>query len=67
MYKNLFLLFQKDFVEHYLSLVGSNESVDDVIEEIANFTLGSHLLWGIWSLLNGKTSKITFGHWVSDF
>lgn len=54
---------QKDLVEHYLTLVGSDESVDDVVEEIANFTLGSHLLWSIWGLLNGKTSKITFGYW----
>lgn len=62
---NFDVTLQKDFIEHYLTLVGSEESVDHVIEEVANFTLGSHLLWGIWGLLNGKTSKITFGYWVS--
>lgn len=58
--------FQKVFIEHYLSILGSRDSVETILEEVKHFTLASHFLWVLWSLLNGKSSKITFGYWVSD-
>lgn len=54
---------QRAFVEHYLKSSGSDDSVDVILEEVKHFTLATHLLWVIWSLINGKSSKITFGYW----
>ena len=56
---------QRTFVEHYLKSVNSDDSVDMILEEVKHFTLATHFLWFIWGLLNGKSSKITFGYWVS--
>lgn len=46
--------------------MGSQELTETVMEEVRHFTLASHLLWAMWSLVNGKSSKITFGYWVSN-
>ncbi|XP_065203007.1 choline/ethanolamine kinase isoform X2 [Planococcus citri] len=54
---------QRTFVEHYLKSLGSDESADVILEEVKHFTLATHFLWVIWSLINGKSSKITFGYW----
>lgn len=54
---------QREFIGNYLRAVGSQELTETVMEEVRHFTLASHLLWAMWSLVNGKSSKITFGYW----
>lgn len=63
---SVFFLLQREFIGNYLRAVGSQELTETVMEEVRHFTLASHLLWAIWSLVNGKSSKITFGYWVSN-
>lgn len=55
------------FIQHYLSKVGNNDSLEKVLDEVKHFTLASHLFWVAWSLFNGKVSKIRFGYWVRLF
>lgn len=31
--------------------------------EIKIFSLGSHLFWGLWAIVNAKLSQIPFGYW----
>lgn len=47
--------------------MGNNESIDSVLNEVQHFILASHLFWGIWSVVNSRISKITFGYRVNIF
>ncbi|XP_059420418.1 choline/ethanolamine kinase-like isoform X2 [Carassius carassius] len=59
---------QLHFIRHYLSERGSVAPADQArIEEVmiieANrFALASHFLWGLWSIIQAKISKIEFGY-----
>jgi PREDICTED: similar to CHKB protein len=39
-------------------------SEDHILNEANYFTLASHLLWTLWSITSGHSSKILFGYWV---
>lgn len=58
-----------DFITVYLSRVeGSPPAPQDkqqLLEEIALFTLASHMFWGIWGIVN-INQDIEFGYWVSN-
>lgn len=59
-----------DFLTVYLN--GTQDDVPiqqekkQLLEEIALFTLASHLFWGIWGIVN-INQDIEFGYWVSFF
>lgn len=38
----------------------SEEQVSSLLEQVKKFTLASHLLWGIWALIQSRHSKIDF-------
>lgn len=42
---------------------GSAEE-ERVMMEVRVFSLASHLLWGLWGIVNAKLSQIPFGYWV---
>lgn len=43
----------------------NEESIELILNEVNNFILASHLFWGIWSIVNSRMSKITFGYRVN--
>lgn len=45
--------------------MGNDESIDLILNEVQHFILASHLFWGIWSVVNSRISKITFGYKVN--
>jgi choline/ethanolamine kinase len=54
-----------DFITIYLRKVSGNvleQEKKQLIEEIALFTLASHLFWGIWGVVN-VNQEIEFGYW----
>ncbi|XP_054289686.1 choline/ethanolamine kinase isoform X2 [Macrosteles quadrilineatus] len=54
------------FLEQYAhSVPGQHAPVclDTLIREVRNFTLASHLFWGLWGMVNAKRSQIPFGYW----
>ncbi|XP_016098881.1 choline/ethanolamine kinase [Sinocyclocheilus grahami] len=59
---------QLRFIRHYLSEKGGIAPVDqarieeDMIIEANRFALASHFLWGLWSIIQAKISKIEFGY-----
>lgn len=53
------------FIRAYLDEQGSKEDAEKVLEEVEVFTLGCHMLWSLWSVVNADISQITFGYWVS--
>lgn len=53
------------FIRAYLDEQGSKEDPEKLLEEVEVFTLGCHLLWSMWGVVNADFSQITFGHWVS--
>jgi hypothetical protein len=58
-----------DFITVYLSLRGdgdepSLQEKEQLLQEIALFSLASHLFWGIWGIVN-INQEIEFGYWVS--
>jgi len=53
---------QTEFLKRYSQCMGNNESVETILNEVPHFVLASHLFWGIWSIVNSRTSKITFGY-----
>ncbi|XP_050535403.1 choline/ethanolamine kinase isoform X3 [Daktulosphaira vitifoliae] len=53
---------QVEFLKRYLQCMGSDEPIEVILNEVRHFTLASHLFWGIWSIVNSRTSKITFGY-----
>ncbi|XP_026277472.1 choline/ethanolamine kinase isoform X2 [Frankliniella occidentalis] len=34
-----------------------------LLKEVREFTLATHLLWGLWSIVNATVSQIPFGYW----
>lgn len=56
-----------DFITVYLSRTNDEvptiEQKEQLIEEIALFTLASHMFWGIWGIVNIH-QDIEFGYWV---
>ena len=70
--------FQHDFLKIYLDemLAGSSRAisysnekrlkeVDILAKEVEGFFVVVNLLWTLWSLSQGISSKIDFGYWVS--
>lgn len=58
-----------EFISVYLSRTGdcevpSLQEKEQLLEEIALFSLASHLFWGIWGIVN-INQEIEFGYWVS--
>lgn len=45
--------------------MGSEEPIEIILNEVQHFILASHLFWGIWSIVNSRISKITFGYRVN--
>ena len=41
-------------------LIFSEERLNQFYEEVKNFTLASHLMWAIWSLVQAQVSKLDF-------
>ena len=73
-----YILFQHDFLKTYLDemLAGSSRAisysnekrlkeVDTLAKEVEGFFVVVNLLWTLWSLSQGISSKIDFGYWVS--
>ncbi|VVC27930.1 Hypothetical protein CINCED_3A019465 [Cinara cedri] len=50
------------FLKRYSQCMGHAESIDIILDEVQHFILASHLFWGIWSVVNSRMSKITFGY-----
>uniref|UniRef100_A0A9J8AYV9 Ethanolamine kinase n=1 Tax=Cyprinus carpio carpio TaxID=630221 RepID=A0A9J8AYV9_CYPCA len=59
---------QLHFIRHYLSERRGVAPADqarieeDMITEANRFALASHFLWGLWSIIQAKISKIEFGY-----
>ncbi|KAI2653401.1 Choline kinase alpha [Labeo rohita] len=59
---------QLHFIRHYLSERGGAAPADqarieeDMLIEANRFALASHFLWGLWSIIQAKISKIEFGY-----
>lgn len=58
-----------DFLSVYLSRTEDDlpmsKRKEQLLEEIALFTLASHLFWGVWGIVN-INQEIEFGYWVSN-
>lgn len=60
-----------DFINVYLSRSGGCgtsiiQEKEQLLQEIALFSIASHLFWGIWGIVN-INQEIEFGYWVSFF
>lgn len=57
---------QLNFIRAYLKTLGKEGPVEEerIMQEMRIFLLGSHLFWGLWSIVNAKLSQIPFGYWV---
>ncbi|XP_001942911.2 choline/ethanolamine kinase isoform X1 [Acyrthosiphon pisum] len=53
---------QIEFLKRYSHCMENEESIELILNEVNNFILASHLFWGIWSIVNSRMSKITFGY-----
>ncbi|TRY62409.1 hypothetical protein DNTS_031822 [Danionella cerebrum] len=59
---------QLHFIRHYLSEMGGVSPADQarteeaMILEANRYALASHFLWGLWSIIQAKISKIEFGY-----
>ncbi|XP_060864997.1 choline/ethanolamine kinase [Metopolophium dirhodum] len=53
---------QIEFLKRYSHCMENDESIELILNEVNNFILASHLFWGIWSIVNSRMSKITFGY-----
>jgi len=40
------------------------EKMDDIMDEVAAFSLASHLLWAVWSCKQAQSSSITFSYYT---
>jgi len=40
------------------------EKIEDIIDEVAAFSLASHLLWAVWSCKQAQNSSITFSYYT---
>lgn len=54
-----------NFVQTYLSVVGSTQCPSILLKEVKVYSLASHLFWALWAIVNAGSSQITFGYWVS--
>lgn len=69
--ENQMRLFINEYVKHYHqgeNYIGPQEekaTVEKILNEIRYFTLASHLLWTLWSVIHGINAQISFGYWVS--
>lgn len=54
------------FCKEYLIASGVGEpddaSIGDLISELKAYSLGSHVLWGVWALIQAKTCDIPYGY-----
>lgn len=57
---------QYEFFEAYLSTHSKTETTEKDLQrlyiEANSFTLASHYMWGLWSLVQSRTSEINFGY-----
>ncbi|XP_015379357.1 PREDICTED: choline/ethanolamine kinase [Diuraphis noxia] len=53
---------QIEFLKRYSHCMENEESIELILNEVNHFILASHLFWGIWSIVNSRMSKITFGY-----
>lgn len=56
---------QLHFIRSYLSEQGrewDSQTEEDMIIEANRYALASHFLWGLWSIIQAKISKIEFGY-----
>eukprot|EP01133_Synstelium_polycarpum_P004365 gene4365-5100_t len=51
---------QKDFLRQYLGANATEQEVHDLYVEANHFTLGSHLVWGFWGVVQAFNSVIDF-------
>lgn len=66
-----YIQFQERFITSYLSELASSiddyrpstADIEELKEEIRCFTLVSHFLWSLWSIVNVH-QEIEFGYWV---
>ncbi|XP_063991795.1 choline/ethanolamine kinase isoform X1 [Diachasmimorpha longicaudata] len=51
------------FIRHYLKTLGKEDPLEEekLLDEIKVFTMISHLLWGLWGIVNSN-SQIPFGY-----
>ncbi|XP_051167301.1 choline/ethanolamine kinase isoform X2 [Leptopilina boulardi] len=54
-----------NFVRSYLKRMGKQGEAEEekLMSEIKVFSLATHLFWGLWGIVNAKTSDIPFGYW----
>ncbi|XP_032683859.1 choline/ethanolamine kinase isoform X2 [Odontomachus brunneus] len=54
-----------NFIRAYLRSLGKEGTMEEerIMMEVKMFSLGSHLFWGLWSIVNAKISQIPFGYW----
>ncbi|XP_063220134.1 choline/ethanolamine kinase isoform X2 [Bacillus rossius redtenbacheri] len=60
------LLFARAYLQHSCDQNCDNPTEEQeaaLLEEVEMFTLASHFLWGLWSIVNAKISTICFGYW----
>ncbi|CAH1707766.1 unnamed protein product [Aphis gossypii] len=53
---------QIEFLKRYSQCMENEESIELILNEVNHFILASHLFWGVWSIVNSRMSKITFGY-----
>ncbi|XP_069356952.1 choline/ethanolamine kinase isoform X1 [Maniola hyperantus] len=65
-------IFIKEYLKHYHTNLSDDKnhvpepSIDEVNQllcEVEAFTLATHLLWCLWSIVNASKSQIPFGYW----
>ncbi|XP_045770878.1 choline/ethanolamine kinase isoform X2 [Maniola jurtina] len=65
-------IFIKEYLKHYHTNLSENKnqvhdpSIDEINQllcEVEAFTLATHLLWCLWSIVNASKSQIPFGYW----
>ncbi|PKU76833.1 probable choline kinase 2 [Dendrobium catenatum] len=56
---------RKKFVEIYLKSAGeepTKEELENLLDSIEQYTLASHLLWGLWGIISEKVNEIDFDY-----
>ncbi|XP_023943377.2 choline/ethanolamine kinase isoform X6 [Bicyclus anynana] len=65
-------IFIKEYLKHYHTNLSEDKnhvhdpSIDEInqlLNEVEGFTLVTHLLWCLWSIVNASKSQIPFGYW----
>ncbi|CAN0843777.1 Probable choline kinase 2 [Linum grandiflorum] len=52
---------RRRFVTAYMSSSGGKE-VEPFLKDVENYTLGSHLFWGLWGIISEHVNKIEFDY-----